>query len=122
MANREKVIRDCKWAIDQITVNGFTTVMTRGFFQDVISLLKQDEPHVLTLEEALNADVCWFESCTIYDSAYGVVYHQAGSNTVQIVRLEHGNAFEDVSDYGSSWRCWNRKPSEEQRRTAEWQE
>lgn len=122
MANREKVIRDCKWAIDQITVNGFTTVMTRGFFQDVISLLKQDEPHVLTLEEALSADVCWYDSAWLHNPAYGSLKRSDGSTTVQIIRLEEGPAYEDVNSYGTSWRCWNRKPSDEHKRTAEWQE
>ena len=46
MANREKVIRECNWAIDQILVNGFTTLMTKGFFRDVITLLKA-QPEVI---------------------------------------------------------------------------
>lgn len=44
MADRDKVIKECEWAVDQITVNGFTTLMSKGFFKDVISLLKGKKP------------------------------------------------------------------------------
>ena len=46
MANRDKVMGECNWAIDQITVNGFTTLMTKGFFRDVITLLKE-QPEII---------------------------------------------------------------------------
>ncbi len=122
MADRDKVIKECKWAIDQIMANGSTTITTKGFFRDVIRLLKEDEPHVLTLDEALSADVCWYDSAWIHNPAYGSLKRSDGTPTVQIIRLEEGPAYEDVNSYGTSWRCWNRRPSEEQRRTAEWQE
>ena len=50
MADREKVIRECNWAIDQILVNGFTTLMTKGFFRDVITLLKA-QPEVVRCKD-----------------------------------------------------------------------
>ena len=52
MADREKVIRDCNWAINQITVNGFTTVMTKGFFKDVITLLK-NQPEIVRCKDCI---------------------------------------------------------------------
>ena len=44
MANADKVIAECKWAIDKITVQGFTTMTSKGFFKDVMSLLKEQDP------------------------------------------------------------------------------
>ena len=60
MADREKVIRECEWAIDQITVNGFTTLMTKGFFKDVISLLKGNKPVEAELE---GGSYTWWYVC-----------------------------------------------------------
>ena len=55
MANREKVIKDCNWAVNQITVNGFTTLMSKGFFKDVLSLIK-DQPEVIRCKDCKYGD------------------------------------------------------------------
>ena len=44
MPNREKLLAECKAEIDKITVNGFTTVTSKGFFRDVMSLIKAEDP------------------------------------------------------------------------------
>lgn len=60
MADRDKVIKECEWAIDQITVNGFTTLMSKGFFKDVISLLKGKKPVEAEIEGGGSA---WWYVC-----------------------------------------------------------
>lgn len=40
--DKEKIIKECNWAIDIIAENRFITMTSRKFFQDVIYLLKDD--------------------------------------------------------------------------------
>lgn len=77
---------------------------------------------ILTLDEAKGADVFWYESRCVYDSDFGRVGKLDGV-TVAIERMgRSGFAFEDGRDYGSAWRCWNMKPTDEQRKAVPWKE
>ena len=77
---------------------------------------------LLTFDETVNADFVWHESHSVYDSDYARV---AGVEGV-IIRLERfgrtGYAFEDARCYGHAWRCWDRKPSEDERKAITWDE
>ena len=43
MPDKERIIRECKWAIARIEDYGSTTMMSRSFFADVEKLLKEQE-------------------------------------------------------------------------------
>ena len=90
--------------------------------------LKEQEPKVLTvdqLEDALDT-VVWLETPVSENLAdgyslimacshkYGYMYFDSpfGDNPSQD-RLEY-------SEYGRSWRCWDMRPSEEQRKAVKW--
>ena len=90
--------------------------------------LKEQEPKVQTvdqLEDALDT-VVWLETpvsenladgyslIMAYSHKYGYMYFDSpfGDNPSQD-RLEY-------SEYGRSWRCWDRRPSEEQRKAVKW--
>ena len=75
---------------------------------------------VLSLDEALDADIFWYESMCAYDSEYGRVSGINGSS-VAITRLGHGGwAYEDLRNYGVDWRCWDRKPEDSERKAVPW--
>ena len=77
---------------------------------------------ILTLEEAMEADIFWFESRGTYSSEYGRVCDEH-HNSIAIERLGFtGFAFEDSQFYGSWWRCWDSKPTDEQRKSEPWKE
>ena len=81
------------------------------------------DAQILTLEEACNADIFWYEHKNrVYSPEYGRFSSWEGQS-IAIVRLgESGYAFEDPRSYGSWWRCWDKKPTEEVRKATPWEE
>ena len=67
-----------------------------------IDLLKEQEPRVLTCEEAKKAEVCWLE--------------QRGYEPFATLEADTWNP----EMYGKNYRCWNRMPTYEQRKAAKW--
>lgn len=95
---------------------------------DVLALLKEQEAKILTvnqLEDALDT-VVWLETpvsenladgyslIMAYSHKYGYMYFESpfGDNPSQDI-LEY-------SEYGKSWRCWNKRPTDEQRQAVKW--
>ena len=77
---------------------------------------------ILSLDEALDADIFFYESRCVYDSEYGRVSSVNG-DSVAITRLaESGWAYEDVRSYGSAWRCWDSRPEDHERKAVPWKE
>ena len=97
-------------------------------YADALALLKGQEAKVLTvdqLEDALDT-VVWLETpvsenladgyylIMAYNHKYGYMYFDSpfGDNPSQD-RLEY-------SEYGKSWRCWDKRPFDEQRKAVKW--
>lgn len=98
--------------------------------EDALVLLKEQEAKVLTvdqLEDALDT-VVWLETpvsenladgyslIMAYSHKYGYMFFDSpfGDNPSQD-RLEY-------SEYGKSWRCWDKRPTDEQRQAVKWDE
>ena len=98
--------------------NGDVLDCTRSICAESLKFLK---PRVLTLEEAYDAEIVWYESRCVYDSAWGKLSPGDTKVSTAITRLGHnGWAYEDDRDYGSAWRCWSKHPSDEQRKATAW--
>ena len=130
MPDREKVIKEY-----EDYVNSYIPVTTYGDYvfemhKAVLALLKEQEAKVLTvdqLEDALDT-VVWLETpvsenladgyslIMAYSHKYGYMYFDSpfGDNPSQD-RLEY-------SEYGKSWRCWDKRPTDEQRQAVKWDE
>lgn len=80
------------------------------------------EARVLTLDEIFAVDILWYESRNGHTSEWGRVTDGYGPSTVQIKRLGISQTYEDDREYGATWRCWNWKPSKEQRKATAWRE
>lgn len=81
-------------------------------------LLKAQEPRVLSLEEVLGGDECWFEyingSC-----GYADVYIQ--DNKTAIIHRTNIRPVEvPITDYMKKWRCWSYGLTAEQRKAVKW--
>jgi len=76
---------------------------------------------LLTLNEAIDADILWYESYYGQMSEYGVI-GGIDSASVTIYRLGRQNDHADARDYGVSWRCWDKKPTDEERKSVAWLE
>lgn len=83
-------------------------------------LLKQQEPRVMTLAEALAADYVYLEiklhASLPCDCCILAIDPDGG-----ILPLKKGFAgYLDGEEYGKTWRCWTQRPTDEQREAAPW--
>lgn len=134
MVDREKVIKAlecCAYkqnCIECPYYKGNSTCMDDKD-KDALELLKEQEAKILTvnqLEDALDT-VVWLETpvsenladgyslIMAYSHKYGYMFFDSpfGDNPSQD-RLEY-------SEYGKSWRCWNKRPTDEQRQAVKWE-
>ena len=95
--------------------------------EEVETLLKEQEPRVLTLEEikklqSLRDGAIWLE--TFEDN---VVYPALPEISLQNVTYLVAIPFRDYRDwlnneyYGKTWRCWTSHPTKEQREATPWE-
>lgn len=84
---------------------------------DALALIKELMPRVLTLNEAVCADECWFEWKDGPQGYAEILWPY--KDTVDINRI-HSHGSTDVSIYGKAWRCWSHRPTEEQRKAKKW--
>ena len=77
---------------------------------------------VLTLTQALGAEIMWYESKDRHVSEYARVTSACGM-TASIFRIGFGYPIlENFMGYKQKWRCWSKKPTEEQRESVPWRE
>lgn len=93
--------------------------------RDALELLKEQEPHVLTLEEAEKAEYCVLEVRN--ESLLQFVHDEDGgyfspslNNLQQRPYFEKLFESDEHEDYNRRMRCWSALPSKEQRQAAEW--
>ena len=90
---------------------------------DIVSLIECEIiPRILCKDEIFDADIVWYESSQ-YDNGYGIVSHGSSESCAKIERIgQKGFAFEDINYYGVDcvWRCWSKKPTDEQLKNTPW--
>lgn len=90
----------------------------RQLYRDVEELLKAHEPRVLSLEEVLGGDECWFE---YINGSFGYADVVMQDNTTALIyRTIVGTGEVPISDYDKKWRCWSYGPTAEQRKAVKW--
>lgn len=74
---------------------------------------------MLTLDEALEADVCWLE----IEGADRVPPCRIGGGVkcVTIRRFDHVPEVALLDEYGKLFRCWSARPTEELREKVKWE-
>ena len=85
---------------------------------DAITLLKEQQPRVMTLEEVLGGDECWIEGKSVA-CGYGDAVLTCDGEHVDFYR-PHSVYILDFYEYGLSWRCWTAKPTDKQREATAW--
>ena len=90
---------------------------------DVLELLKEREPRVLTWEELEDwQDAVWFEDKN-EDECYIALTANMGTHDATFVNAEPGifRSFEFLRGfYNKEWRCWSARPTINQRRAVKW--
>lgn len=76
-------------------------------YMDALALLKEQEPRVLTLEEARTYEVVWPE-----DKGEGELHPLIVKNNMNDSKYYK---------YGKHWRVWSAKPTDEQRKAVKWE-
>ena len=114
MPDREKVIEGLEeteiMLIQAVDRGGEMAVM--GAFKclnhvtDALVLLKEQEPRVLTLEEARTYEVVWPED--------------KGEGKLHPLIVENNMNDSKYYKYGVHWRVWSAKPTDEQRKAVKW--
>ena len=98
----------------------------RRVISDALSLLKAQQPKVMTLEELKNKkeEPIYFESHGTYMGKDCFWILPALFTPTGLMRYLHplGSHYSELGlySYGKNWRCWTSKPTEEQRRAVEW--
>ena len=96
--------------------------------RDALSLLKGQEARVMTLDEAKNSEVLYFEDFTdpsdgvepIIRPAVNVEVKNGGILMLDSVMWDDGFTFSTDKEYGKTWRCWTSRPTDEQREKVKW--
>lgn len=83
----------------------------------MLDLLK---PHVLTLAEADDADVCWYEVKSVDRMPPCRVRWFDGCNEVTVYRFIANPEYPLEEEYCETWRLWSARPSREQREETAW--
>ena len=93
--------------------------------EDAIALLKKQEPRVLRLEEVEDAlgTVVWVDRPQIDNSSdeYALIsayLHELGWVYLRFVGADTSRW--TYEQYGKTWRCWDKRPTDEQRGAVVW--
>ena len=86
---------------------------------DIMTLLKEQEPRVLTIEEITGDGECWFEGIN-GACGYADCYMCTGSKEVELHRISMKPEYVSWDDFGKKWRCWSYRPTDEQRKAVRW--
>jgi len=91
-------------------------------YSDAIALLKALEPRVMTLDEVCDTEIVWIETLQ-YDELFpALTVAVYDDNTAGFYWVdEDGEQYLDTWDYNIKWRCWNKKPTNEQREAVKWE-
>lgn len=126
MPDREKVIKELESQLDDLTKYADADevlALTQGQAKDILALLKEQEPRVMTrLEiEQSKGRIVWFEDDQFNSYALVDGIDQRNSwvwlSTVGNMCLQQRR---DCENYGKRWRCWTQKPTQEQMKAVKW--
>lgn len=89
---------------------------------DVIALLKEQEPRVMTLDEVydLHRGDCVFVEIRNGIERNALMLYACENYYVDFRSTDYKTISKDTSLYQKQWRCWTSRPTEEQRKAAKW--
>ena len=92
---------------------------------DALTLLKAQQPHVLTLEEVEDAldTIVWVDRPQVENSSDDYALISEYSRQLRFVGLkfiDEGYGRFTYEQYGKTWRCWDKRPYDEERKAVKW--
>lgn len=96
--------------------------------RDALEVIEALETHVMTLEEVEDAldTVVWVDRPLFDNTSNEYALIDAYSRKTQMVELRYPFSDKeyreraDYAAYGKNWRCWNARPTDEQREAVKW--
>ena len=141
MPDREKVIDDFAKIIDYLRerykaeYHGTTREILDAterikIAENVLALLKEQEPRIMTLEEVKGMKrlmICAVEQRSkviknAFNAEYGGIVTLGDKNFLDFGLYGDTNRYRRTeAGYGKTWRCWTSRPTDEQREAAKWE-
>lgn len=84
------------------------------------ALLKAQKPRVMTLEEAYNAELVWYDQINTGVRPAKVIRVPNKTGVYRVMRFGDIDAWEHAYEYGEFWRCWTSRTTDEQRKSTPW--
>jgi len=92
---------------------------------DALTLLKAQEPRVMTPEEVIalpDYTVVWLEDNDKSDVISGIVNYVWKNHLCSFTVIDMREVHADIASYGTDWRCWTACPTHDQMKAAKWEE
>lgn len=123
MTDREKIINAIEKAKKQSEEYDQDCIIVPFKEADMIlAMLKEQEARVMTLDEvkSFDWDYCYLEEERLSGKEYRSVCGDYALTCITwpciaSMRIQHGD-----DSYGTKWRCWSAKPTDEQRKKMKW--
>ena len=126
MNSRKKIINELRFQLDSKEVKDqhYPVQLSASDANAILALLKDQEPRVMTLEEVIHSgnDMMWIEikcSKPPYFMLEPTSPYTDNDKRWLYVRFQSGHT-QSKGLYGRQWRCWNTRPTDEQRKAAKW--
>ena len=88
---------------------------------NALNQLRERLPRIMTLSEAVAADVCWLEDKKTHTvTAVGLSY-EFEHKTVNAFPPGHFATSYEAEKYGKTYRCWTAKPDRESINNTKWE-
>ena len=94
----------------------------QSLMDDALSLMKAQEPRVMTLKEIVSAECVWIEYATSGNIIIALPWDiELTDDTYNFIGMP--NCFVEFrSLYDQEWRCWTSRATDEQRAVTPWSE
>lgn len=115
----EPKCKDCPWT-ECNTLNNGCVEIPRGLALAVMRELVAQEPHVMTLDEAANVELVWYDWRTRGVRPAKVNRVPSKTGTYRIQRFGDIDEWNHADEYGEYWRCWTSRPTDELRKATPW--
>lgn len=91
---------------------------------DILAMLKEQEPRVLTLDEAVDGNYCYYVEfqyhldCGWVKCDFDKMYL---NGEVAMLFLRDKTFYQQREHYGKLWRLWDKRPTYEQKMAVKWE-
>lgn len=90
--------------------------------RDVLAVLKEHEPTILTLEEIVKSEIVWNEWTSVDGYIEPMFFNRIDRDgDFAFTETNGGAIYFTPKEYNDSWRCWSARPTEGQRKAEPWE-